>query len=365
MESFIPAEYYSDFYHHFMLIIALIIFLESTKNISSTRNLKSKNFLGIFLFLLVLFFIGFRPVSVYFGDMGNYYYQFYSLVNGDPPKYSKDFLFIFFMNIISSLESVTFFFFLCAFLYLYPLFSFTKKVFNQYWFYAFFMLIISFSFWSYGTNGIRNGIASSLFLLGISIKKKSFKYIMFIVACGFHQSILLPFMAYLMTNYYNYPKKYLIAWLCCIPLSLVIGNLFISFFLNLGIIETNNLEGYLGDFDYASEGITELKTGFRWDFLLYSASGVLAGWYYIFKKSFTDPFYYRLYNIYLIVNGLWILVIKANYSNRFAYLSWFMLAIIIIYPLLKKKIFRNQNRVLAVIILAYFSFTYLMNVILS
>ena len=103
---------------------------------------------------------------------------------------------------------------------------------------------------------------------------------------------------------------------------------------------------------------------FRWDFLLYSATGVYAGWYYIIKKNFDDTFYIRLFNIYLIANAFWVLVIRANFSNRFAYLSWFMLGVIIIYPLLKQNFLSNQHRVIGGVLIIYFAFTYLMNVIL-
>ena len=51
---------------------------------------------------------------------------------------------------------------------------------------------------------------------------------------------------------------------------------------------------------------------------------------HIFVKKFDDKLYKQLFAIYLIVNGFWVLIIRANFNNRFAYLSWFMLAIIIL-----------------------------------
>jgi hypothetical protein len=67
----------------------------------------------------------------------------------------------------------------------------------------------------------------------------------------------------------------------------------------------------------------------------------------------------------VFANAFWILVIRANFSNRFAYLSWFMMALVIIYPFLKSQLMPNQNKVLARVILFYFAFTFLMNVILA
>ena len=114
--------------------------------------------------------------------------------------------------------------------------------------------------------------------------------------------------------------------------------------------------------DEIDEAIT--KTGFRWDFLIYSATGVFAGWYYLFKKNFSDKLYEQLFNMYLITNAFWVLVIRANFTNRFAYLSWFMLAIIIFYPILKEQLFKQHHRMVGAVLLLYFMFTYIFNVIL-
>ena len=47
---------------------------------------------------------------------------------------------------------------------------------------------------------------------------------------------------------------------------------------------------------------------------------------FIVKKNYIeDQLYVKMCNIYLLANAIWILVIRANFSNRFAYLSWFYL----------------------------------------
>src|SRR5690606_344375 len=110
---------------------------------------------------------------------------------------------------------------------------------------------------------------------------------------------------------------------------------------------TNYLSGQVDTSLFAS-------TGFRWDFLLYSAVPVFTGWYYIYKKKYYDRHYNLLYATYLIANSFWILVIKANYSNRFAYLSWFMMGLVIVYPLLKKYIVSKQQDLIIYVCLTYF-----------
>lgn len=110
----------------------------------------------------------------------------------------------------------------------------------------------------------------------------------------------------------------------------------------------------------AAEGAKFSSTGFRYDFLAYSAAAVYTGWYFIFKKKYNDKIYINLYNTYLICNAFWILVIRANFSNRFAYLSWFMMGLVIIYPFLKKEFFINHHLLVGKVLTVYFLFTYLM-----
>jgi len=359
--NFIPVAYYSSIYFQFILLITLFVLAQGNLKLESSQNLTIKKALGFVIFFVVLFYIGLRPLNYRFGDMIIYERQFNSYAAGVPLLIEKDALFEYFKYGVAQVASSTVFFFLCAVLYVVPLYLASKKFFQDYWFYGFFMIIASFSFWTYGTNGIRNGIASSLFLYGLS-KDRKFVVLTILFASTFiHKSMLLPLVGYIATLVYSNSKPYFYLWLVCIPLSLALGGFFTNFFMNIGIIEEKAVESYLGDFNQASEGV-ELKVGFRWDFLVYSAFGILAGWYYVFRRKYQDKLYLQLLNVYLFCNAFWVLVIRANYSNRLAYLSWFMLGIIIIYPLVKSKFFENQHQVIVRIILAYFAFTYIMNV---
>jgi hypothetical protein len=217
--------------------------------------------------------------------------------------------------------------------------------------------VVSLSFYTYAVNGIRNGVALSLFLWGLSYRdKKVLMGLFFLIATLFHKTALLPIIAYIVTYFYNNSKVLFKVWLLCIPLSMALGAIFISIFTSIGFGD-DRLAGYLTS---QSEAGTFASAGFRWDFLFHSAFAVFAGWYFVFKKNFKDTFYAQLLNTYLICNAFWILVIKANYSNRFAYLSWFMMALIIIYPLLKQTFFKYQHVIIGKIIFLYFGFTYLM-----
>ena len=362
--SFIPLSYYSPLYYHFLLVVVFFVFFSTLqKELTDPSNLKSKNTVGIFLVSSIILYMGLRPISFAFGDMGVYNIMFREYTQGKPFDSTKDFLFEGMMYFYAKYLNAELFFFTCSFFYVYLLYAATKKIFADYWFYAFLILVSAFTFWVYGVNGIRNGLATSIFIYGLSRTKKVNIALVLLLACLIHKSMLLPTIAYGLTIFYGNTKTYLWAWFLAIPLSLTAGGFFENFFLGLGFAD-DKLSTYLGEFNQASEGV-QLSLGFRWDFLLFSFSGVYAGWYYGVKKGFSDVLYDKLFQIYLVSNAVWILIIRANYSNRFAFLSWFLLGLVLIYPLLKSQLFKKQHQLIGLIIIGYFAFTYLMIIILN
>lgn len=366
MNTLVPTLYYSLFFNIVLLCFMLVVLSKSySVALEDSGNLAAKKNLGFIILIFLIFFLGLRPISFAFGDMANYAIDYNHYRDGSPLIQNKDFLFEKFMQISSHYYSASLFFFICVLLYVLPLYYFSRSVFKDYWFYSFFILVISFSFYTYGVNGIRNGIASSIFLLGVSKKRKISVLLWFLLAISIHKSLLIPSIAYGLTFFYKDYKKYLFVWIICIPLSLVLGNYFQNFFLSIGLIDQQRAIGYLsGDQKYLDQ-LEGVRVGFRWDFLLYSASGIIAGWYYIVKKKFEDVFYTQLFCMYTAANAIWVLVIRSNFSNRIAYLSWFMLGVIIIYPLLRNKLFAEQHKVIGKILFVYFAFTFFMNVLLA
>lgn len=362
--NFIPLPYYSLIYFQFLLIVVVILFINSFQTeLSNSNSLKSKNAFGIVILFLVTLYLGLRPVSDWFGDMYIYNIEFQKYVNGAPFDAKKDLAFEVMKFYFAKYLNAKTFFFTCAFLYVYLLYDAAKKMFQDYWFYGFMMFIVAFTFWAYGSNGIRNGLATSFFLYAISRDKKLATIVLLIITFLIHKGLMIPIIAFIIARYYTNTKVYIGFWILAIPLSLALGGFWENFFLSLGFAD-EKLDTYLTTLNQANEGVT-LNIGFRWDFLLYSATGIFAGWYYIFKKQFEDVFYHQIYNTYIITNALWILVIRANYSNRFAFLSWFMLGLVLIYPLLKSQLVNKQHQLIGKILFGYFGFCYLMNVILT
>ena len=358
MFDFVPIEHYYNIFLNLCLAIVLFTILHTyVLKLHDRKNIVFINVMGITLLIFLIFYLGMRPINDIFGDTVNYNKAYIRYSMGGSIGDEADYYWHVFMRFMSQIVSIHVFLTICAFIYIYPLYKISKSLFGNYWYYAFIMFVVSFSFYTYAVNGVRNGAALSLFLWGLSYKdKKPIMFVFFLFATMFHKTALLPILAYLGTGLYNNPKVFFKAWLATIPLSLLMGSLWIILFASLGFGD-DRLSGYL-TLD-AKEG-TLASTGFRWDFLFHSAFAVFAGWYFVIKRKFNDNFYLRLLNTYLICNGFWVLVIKANYSNRFAYLSWFMMGIVIIYPLLKQNFFKNQHIMIGRVILAYFMFTYLM-----
>ena len=358
MFDFIPITSYADVFFYTILSIVLL----SWFRLATVNKIKKATLGAYVLVLFCVFYIGLRPIHDIFVDMVTYNQLFQNIADGYQITLNGDLGFDTFMKMSTQLMSAEFFFLLCAFLYIFPLYLLSKRLFKDQWFYSFLILVASFSFWAYGTNGIRNGIATSFVLLAFAYTdRKVIMIALMLLGVSFHKSLLLPVAGYVFTLFYNNSRKYLYFWILCIPLSLIAGGVFETLFGSVGFADDRLsylTAGNVNDDEFSS-------TGFRWDFLVYSAAPVFAGWYFIVKKKFKDPLYQQFFNIYLISNGFWILVIRANFSNRFAYLSWFMMGLLIIYPFLKSNLLVNQARKMGLVLFLYFMFTFVMAVILT
>ncbi|CAM1350591.1 EpsG family protein [Tenacibaculum crassostreae] len=357
--SIIPLPYYTSIYYTFLLFIITGSYLKVRRQRLHFDGRSN----ALILLVIIVLYMGLRPISGrYFGDMDTYnrYFEYYS--RGGGIIGAKDILWHLFMKMCSNILNAKSFFLLCSVLYVTPLYIACKKWFGKELYIPFLMFIASFSFWGYGTNGIRNGIATSLVVLAFSYghKEKIKSLLLLVITFFIHSSIIIPSIAYLITFFYKKPKYYVRGWLLCIPLSLLLGGFWENFFASFGFDDRTGYltEGNVNDVSFA-------YTGFRWDFLLYSATAIYAGYFFSIKKKFKDNTYLRLFSIYATSNAFWVLVIRANFSNRFAYLSWFMMAIVIFYPFLKQQFFKNQPKVLGTVILLYFGFTYIMYILTS
>lgn len=319
----------------------------------------------IYIFLFVLL-VGLRPISgYYFGDTSNYAQLYNLFVNGilQYSPDSKEWFFEWLMYQCSQVMNVHSFFLLIEILYVIPVLWACKKLVSNHALLMFLVCMGAFSFFTYGTNGIRNGMACSLIIAALTcvhgnLMQKVIGGILAFLAFNIHRSTALPIVCILATFFVKDTRLILGWWIASIFLSLVAGGPIEAFFTGLGF--DDRLSSYATD-DSADAMFS--STGFRWDFLLYSAMPILLGYYVVIKRKIWDKNYLLLLHTYILCNSFWVMMIRASYSNRFAYLSWFLYALVLIYPCLKLPIWKDQGKKTALIILGHLGFTLFMYLI--
>ena len=225
---------------------------------------------------------------------------------------------------------------------------------------AYVAILASFSFYSYAVNGLRQGMACAIMLVVLALvkdKKWILSGILGYFAVGTHNSVLLLIAAIVLAFFYKNTKVYFSVWLVCIVLSAFSSGMMEAIFQSIGFLDTGRSAEYL---DNANADMSQFSSvGFRYDFLLYSAIPIFLGVYEVYK-GYKDDDYKLILNTYIITNSFWVLVNRSWLSNRIAYLSWFMYAIVLIYPYLKQNNVPYRQRKLFFVLLGNAAFSYVM-----
>lgn len=350
---------------HLLIILALTFYcfaILSHKKASMLINRgRSFNLVYVYSFLFILI-VGLRPISSVFGDTVNYAqtYDRFSQI-AERISSSKDLLFYSLMWFCSQHMGVHGFFLIVEILYVVPIVIGCFRLLNRNADIGILFCFAAFSFFTYGVNGLRNGVALSLVFLALTflqggLWEKIICAFLSLLGIAFHASAALPVICMVIAYFVKKPDFFFVFWLGSIIVSLLFGNSVEHFFASLGF--DNRLSDYLHP-DIEEDIYT--VTGFRWDFILYSAMPIILGWYVVFKKRVLNSTYLLLLGTYILANAFWIMVIRAEFSNRFAYLSWFLYPIVLAYPLLKLKIWsKTQGQKTAVIMAVHLAFTLFM-----
>lgn len=351
---FNPENYIYFYYIFIFLISSLYIFFLINSNWNKIERENLSNLIGYPFLFFITFIYSFKPIYYNTGDLQaylSYYYKYREQVFFD--WNTKESLFFGLTWILSKIMIPEFYFAILGSIYVLSIYSACKNWFKKEWFILFIFIVTSFQFLNYGLNGVRQGLATSLFILAISRKNLFLQFILFYIALGMHKTIILPIFAYLLSYILNNPKYYIFLWLLCIPLSITNGSFF------EGLLETYYEEGSEYFTDYYDDEFS--ATGFRIDFILYSSLPILTGIYYIYYKKIKDLIFQRMYSTYLFCNSFWILVIGISYSNRMAYLSWFMMGLVLIYPIYKIESDKLEKNIYITLFAFYISITIFLN----
>ena len=358
----ILAKLYNDIYH---LIVALftIYILYLIKNDSKYQIFSEKEKrMGKFLCVFFIIFIGIRPISRVFVDMTQYV-GIYEMWVID----SKEYIFkwgrdnIIYDNLMFLLARIRFnpklFYIIISLIYFGCTYIACVRIFHNNYIIAYIVFLASFSTFSYGTNGIKAGAAAAIFLLALSFWQNIKLFLLLnLISYGIHHSMILPIFAVCLAKYYKNTKSYMKIWCICI----IIAAMHITIFqrlLSLLSMEfgDQSATNYLSSsYDWGG------RSGFRLDFILYSSVPILIGYDAIIKRKIENELYKFILNIYIITNSIWILCIYIPFTNRLAYLSWFMYPILIVFPYINKE---EINKKICTIIICNLAFTLIMNLI--
>ena len=357
----LPQYYYPVFLYSIILMSVFQFF--ELQNLTQKQLLSLKKRVGMYVYCIAfIIIVGMRPISGYFGDTINYAQYYYAYQRGLAiyDSDSSEWLFNWLMAMSSQVMDVHGFFLIIEILYIIPMLLACKHLCPQNTSLSMLFCMGAFSFFTYGTNGIRNGMACSLIILAFTYingttKDKFITAILCFCAYHVHHSTALPILCMLISYFYKNTRVVLTFWILSILISLVAGAFLENFFAGLGF--DDRLNDYITNDEFDDQFSS---TGFRWDFLLYSFMPILLGYYLVVKRNIYDSNYLLLLHTYILCNSFWVMLIRASFSNRFAYLSWFMYPIVLAYPLLKLPIWNAQGKKTGFILLGHTMFTYLM-----
>ena len=384
-------------YYWGVFVACMFLYLSYSRSGDCSNLLKRNSmFPALLLTLFLIVYIGLRPASYLFGDTVNYAWTYresagLAVFNVD---FNSEWFWRFIMLTCKQAGfTVNMWFLVIEIGYLGFVFLGLRKLLSENPWMAMLFFLSAFSTFSYGTNGIRNGLACSIatFAFAYGANKNLFRVglisLILVFAFGVHRSTALPIVAFFAASYVvKSPKLAVYFWIASIGISLVAGDSVTNFFAGLGF--DDRMASYVVLAEEKNPDAFS-HTGFRWDFLTYSAMPVWLTWY-ICKKAEKDQMEYgataeeletgvtgagriadvnsmKIFNIlattYILANSFWVMVIRASFSNRFAYLSWFLYPVVLAYAVIRLHIWKDQDRKAGLILALHAGFTMFMYLI--
>lgn len=394
----LPIDPYivSQIYYWVVFLICLFLCFSYSGSNNCDNLLKQNSMIpALVLTLFLMIYMGLRPVSFAFGDTINYAAGYYRRVGTAvfSIDLNKEWLWHFIEVMCKqSGFTVNMWFLIIEIGYLGFTFAGLRILLKENVWIAMLFFLSAFSTFTFGVNGIRNGLACSMVIFAFSvaahqnIAKLLLAGGVLLFAFGIHRSISLPIAAFLAASYVvKSPKWAIYFWILSIGVSLVAGGTMVNFFAGLGF--DDRMAAYGNSMDQYSSQFSH--TGFRWDFLAYSTMPIWLTWY-VTKKAekeraefgdtieeaetnitgagrIADAHSMRVFNIlattYILANSFWVMVIKAAFSNRFAYLSWFLYPVVLAYGVIRLHIWPDQDRKAGVILALHAGFTIIMYIL--
>ena len=389
----IAPQLFAQIYYWGVFLVCLFLYFNYSGSDNCSKLLQKNSMApALFFSILLIVFIGLRPVHYLFGDTVNYAYGYRTEVINSTFSINleKEWFWRFVRDTCRSMGlSVNIWFFVIAIGYIGFVFLGLQKLVGENVWMGMLFFLSAFETYQFGVNGLRNGFACSAAILAFAIaangnvSKMLLGGVVLIFALGSHKSTMLPIAAFVAATFViKSPKWAIYFWILSIGVSLVAGGTMVNFFSGLGF--DDRMSSYANGMQEFGSSFS--STGFRWDFLAYSAMPIWLTWYVTTKAEkdraeygdtveeaetnitgagrLADAHSMRVFNIlattYILANSFWVMVIKAAFSNRFAYLSWFLYPVVLAYAVIRLHIWPDQDKKAGLILLLHALFTMVM-----
>lgn len=309
------------------LVLALFISLDSYVP-KFKRNKYVKYFITMVASVLIVFVIGNRDYQVGVDTMTYKYIYDYIFTPMNNFKPSTDILWDFINFIFSRFTNdITYLFLFTALGYIIlPLIG-LHKIFKENIIYLLLFFLISPNFFLFGANGIRNGLAASVFLFSFRYYKTRKQWFWIGIASLLHLSLAIPAIFYFISFYIKKINLIFLIWLLLLIFA-ISGVDFLSFLP----IKIDRLGAYT---DVNTDFVAQKVLNMPISFIVYGIFPILIIAYYIIYKKIYDEFYMRISATYILANYIYIIAFQATFTVRFAYLSEFLMPLVILYPIFK------------------------------
>ena len=209
--EFIPAYYYTTVYYTTLLVITWFTVLYYV-GAASQRILHAEGSpvqtAAFILTLIIFFFLGLRQASFEFGDAVNYALM-YTKGSQDYTAVSleEEWLWASISGFCRSTGlNVNEYFLFIEFFYIGGMFVCSLILMRKNLWIAMLFFFTAFQTFTFGTNGIRNGMACSIELVAIALvieqgPRRTVGFILMFLALGIHRSTMLPTAAAISTIY--------------------------------------------------------------------------------------------------------------------------------------------------------------------
>lgn len=355
MYYFLPAHLYCTVY----LLVVFVLTIMAIRDKKRNPDEKEKMGLSFMICLFFIWFIGNRPVHVVFCDMMVHAIEYVFVIKWEGfDAHAENIIFDNLMKYMADgiHAHYTTFFQLMSLLFFLPMYYACRKIVPNQTLLAFLAFLGAFVSFGASTNGFKGGVACSFFALGLAYRYKNIglSILCILISLGFHHSMQLMLASFALTFFVKDTKYYFYGWAICLILCVLHVNYFQE--ILAGVTDEKGA-GYL---NASGEG----ASGFRPDFVLYSAVPIVVGAIMKFKYEWKNRVYDLLLQVYLTSNALWLLCMYSYYTNRIASLSWSLYSLVLLYPCFMvedKRHFVVKNRNLFV--MAHLGFTMFMQFI--